>query len=148
MILGNKVNVTGIVTGMPRDIAYAVLVLENYDESGDLGSTINSRVVTSKARDLGCGGSCSVRDVLKFYRKRISCSCLKDMHLEARKTLRKVGACENCGQIKDRALLSVCSKCRVCQYCSRECQIAAWSMHKRDCDISCKAHRRRRQNDL
>ena len=143
MILGNKVN----VTGMPRDIAYAVLMLENYDGSGDLGSTINSRVVTSKARDLGCGGSCSVRDVLKFYRKRISCSCLKDMHLEARKTLPKLGICYNCGEKKERLSLMVCSKCRVFQYCSRECQIEDWPSHKCTCDVLCEAHQRRRQND-
>ena len=143
MILCNKVNVLAV----PRDIAYAVIVLENYDGSDDIGSTTNCRVVESKWRDLYSGNN-NRRDVLKFFRKRISCSCLKGMHLQARKTLPKTGACHNCGRIKDRALLSVCSKCRVCQYCSRECQIAAWSMHKRDCDISCKAHRRRRQNDL
>ena len=122
-------------------------MLESYDGSGDIGSTINSRVVESKYRDLRCGGSGSIRDVLKIYRKRIFCSCLKDKHSLARKTTPKMGACYNCGQMKERVLLMVCSKCRVCQYCSRECQIAAWSMHKHNCDVLCEAHQRRRQID-
>ena len=126
ILLGNEAN---------SEIVYVVVVLENYGGSGDIDSTINSRVVASKARDLSCGGSglergSSVRDVLKFYRKRLSCSCFKKMHLDARKTHPKLGMCNNCGQTKDRSLLSVCSKCRVCQYCSGECQIAAWSWHK------------------
>ena len=143
MILGNKVN----VTGMPKDIAYAVVVLENYDGSGDLQTTVRSRVVTWKMRDLRCGKCGSIRDVLKIYRKRISCSCLKKMHLEVRKTLPKLGICYNCGEKKERSSLMVCSKCRVCQYCSRECQIEDWPSHKCTCDVLCEAHQRRRQID-
>ena len=134
------------------DIAYAVMVLESYGGFGDIDSTINSRVVVTKIRDLGCNGSelwggGSMRDVLKFYRKRLSCSCFKERHLHARKTLPKLGMCNSCGQKKDRSLLSVCSKCRVCQYCSRECQVADWHAHKGHCGILCNAHQRSGQND-
>ena len=126
------------VLQIPIDIAYFVVMIENYD--GNLDSTMIRRVVETKYRDLGCGGSGSIRDVLKIYRKRITCSCLKDKHSLARKTTPKMGACYNCGQIKDRALLSVCSKCRVCHYCSRECQLAEWPRHKHMCNIMCEAH--------
>ena len=143
MILGKV-----LLSGMPKDIAYAVVVLENYDGSGDIDTTMSSRVVASKYKDLTCRGSGFVRDLLKIYRKRLSCSCLKKMHLEARKTLPKMGGCKNCQQEKDRAMLSVCSKCRISHYCSRECQIEDWPRHKRDCDILCAAHQRKRQNDL
>ena len=143
ILLGNEANI---------EIAYVLMVLENYDGSSEIDSTMNSRVVTSKARDFSCGGSGlgrggSVRDVVKFYRKRLSCSCFKKMHLHVRKTLPKLGMCNSCGQTKDRSLLSVCSKCRVCQYCSRECQVADWPAHKGRCDILCDAHQRSRQND-
>jgi len=33
---------------------------------------------------------------------------LKEMHLEARKTIKKMGRCSNCKQTKERALLMVC----------------------------------------
>jgi len=135
------------VLRVPRDIAYAVMMLENYDGSGEIDSTINSRVVATKIRDFGCGGSGSPRDVLKFYRKRTTCKCLKDMHLEARKTHPKLGECTRCEVVKERRLLMVCSKCRYSEYCSRKCQTADWSRHKCSCDIFCDAHQRSRRND-
>ena len=119
----------------PYVLSHAIVFLENYDGMGII-STLNSRVVATKMRDLL--GSISLRDVLKFYRKRISCSCLKRMHLEARKTLPKTGICTHCHEEKERSLLMVCNRCRILQYCSRECQIASWaSRHKRECDMFC-----------
>ena len=114
--------------------AVAVVVLENYDGIGII-STLNSRVVAAKHRDLICGEiSTNKRDLLKFYRKRTTCSCLKKMHSDARKTLPKLGGCQHCGVVKERALLMVCRKCRVTQYCSKECQIAHLPAHKCGCD--------------
>ena len=111
--------------------AYAIVALENYDGIGDFGSVIYNRVAAAKIRDFQ---PCSIRDMLKFFRKRTNCSCLKDMHLEARKTFAKGGQCFGCGEVKERALLMVCSRCRVIQYCSRKCQIADWPRHKCGCD--------------
>ena len=72
----------------------AIVVMENYNEevhtSFDL--LLKSRIVASKMRDImDFSSSTARRDVLKFYRKRTTCSCLKDMHLEARKILPKLG---------------------------------------------------------
>ena len=137
LILGNKVK-----HSVPRNIAYVVMLLENYAGSGHIDSTMNGRDVLSKMRDI-----CSLRDLLKIYRKRTTCSCLKKMHLETRKTQPKIGACYNCRKKKDRTLLSVCSKCRVSHYCSRECQIAHWPSHKYGCEVMYDTHQRSRQND-
>ena len=144
LILRNKANAVWEVT---REIAYVVTLLENYDGRGDINAAFGNRVVASKARDIGCGGSGSLRDLLKIYRKRTTCSCLKKMHLETRKTQPKIGSCYNCGQKKERTLLSVCSKCRVSHYCSRECQIAHWPSHKCYCDVFYDTHQCSRQND-
>ena len=108
-------------------VSHAILFLENYDGES-IVSTLNSRAVITKIRDIS--GSCSERDLLKFYRKRTTCSCLKKMHLEARKTLPKLGECSHCKERKERSLLMVCSRCRVPQYCSKKCQIADWPRHK------------------
>ena len=117
------------------DLATAVVVLENYDGLGDLFSAINCRGSIKKIRELFMGGCSTFRDLLKFFRKRTQCSCLKKMHLEARKTLPKLGGCQRCARVKERALLMVCSRCMIDQYCSRECQIADWSRHKKcTCD--------------
>ena len=116
------------------DIAQIILILENYD-GNDFASTMISHVPAMKARDLNNSGISVDRDLLKFLRKRLACSCLKEMHSEARRTLPKIGSCYNCKVAKQRASLMVCSRCRVAQYCSKQCQGADWSEHEQYCDV-------------
>ena len=140
----------GLGVSLAWGIALAILVLENYDERiGDVDNNYHlakqNRIVASKIRDITCmdgerHSSKSKRDALKFFRKRMNCSCLKEMHLEARKTMPKMGKCYHCKVEKERALLMVCSRCRVSQYCSRECQVAASPKHREDCDKFVWAH--------
>ena len=47
------------------------------------------------------------------------------------------GQCIHCREWKERKLLSVCGRCMIHQFCSRECQIANWPKHKCDCDMMC-----------
>jgi len=123
--------------------AFAIMVLEKYGESQarDFDATMRSRDVTKKAEHLTftLSGIDHDRDVLKFFRKRITCKCLKKMHLKARKTQPKLALCEHCNQAKERRLLMVCSRCMVAPYCSRECQIAASPKHREHCDLRVKA---------
>ncbi|KAJ3104609.1 hypothetical protein HDU96_008861 [Phlyctochytrium bullatum] len=42
----------------------------------------------------------------------------------------KKGACNKCGSTGE---LKQCSKCKVAEYCSRECQVADWKEHKKVC---------------
>lgn len=121
--------------GWPVFIAQSLMVLEHYNGTGDIDSVINSRVVCSKNRDLDNGDSSRRRDILKFYRKRVSCKCLKKMHLEERKSTPKMGICCHCKVGKERVHLSVCGRCMAYHYCSRECQVAHWPKHKMKCDL-------------
>lgn len=132
----------------------AILILENYDEMVSCSLDHNysvakySRIVASKDRDLGeRHSSKSKRDVIKFYRKRMKCSCLKKIHLETRKTMPKMGKCHHCGVVKERELLMVCSRCMIDQYCSRKCQVTASPGHRSLCDVFVKAHDRTMAND-
>ena len=120
------------------DIAQIILILENYD-GNDFISTMYVRLPAMKARDLNSSGSVG-RDLLKFYSKRIPCSCLTEMYSEARRTLPKMGSCSSCSVAKQRASLMVCSRCRVAQYCSKQCQGADWSEHEQYCDTFVCAH--------
>ena len=123
-------------------MAKTIVALEHYDSSEGLNmhSVYFTRSAASKRRDLEIGSGIK-RDLLKFYRKRLSCKCLKRMHLEARKAIPKMGICTNCNIEKERVELSVCSRCMVMQYCSRECSISAWPTHKLDCDAYFKTHK-------
>jgi len=132
--------------GLAWGITIAILVLENYDETvsssvdGNYHSARYNRMVASTNRDVGVSDISNKRDVLKFYRKRMNCKCLKKKHLEARKSMPKVGACHHCKVEKERRLLMVCSRCMIDQYCSRECQVAASVNHREDCDKYVEAH--------
>ena len=121
--------------GSALELVTVVLASEHYHNgSGSIFQALRNRVVASKIRDCDDEIHSNKRDALKFYRKRISCNCLKRMHLEARKTLFKIGMCWYCKEEKVRVTLDVCSRCRVSQYCSKECQVAAWPVHKMNCD--------------
>ena len=121
-------------TSMPQEVTRAIVILENY-RAGHVDSSIYNRVVATKLRDVHWSGSSVERDMLKFYRKRTTCLCLKKRHLEARKSQSKLGGCDHCGEEKERALLMVCSRCGIMQYCSRACQVANWRLHKEVCDL-------------
>ena len=122
-------------------IAYTITVLTEYDGTSSIHSAFFCRASGEKNRDLDPAGASNTRDLLKFYRKRTSCKCLKKMHLEARKSTPKNGFCWGCNKEKERVALSVCSRCMVTQYCSRECQVANLPQHKVDCDNHVQAHR-------
>ena len=132
MLLAEEIN-SGALS-----MAKTIVLLEHFDSrevDGSLASSFYSRTAASKRRDLDRGSIGTERDLLKFYRKRLSCKCLKRMHLDARKVIPKTGRCANCRIEKERVDLSVCSKCMVNQYCSKECQVAELSAHKTDCSL-------------
>jgi len=116
-----------------NNTAIAIMILEQLDTLDYESKSTNPRVI-SKIINLGTSPRFCERDLLKFYRKRMKCKCLKKMHLEARKTLPKLGACGNCDATKERSLLMVCGRCMVAPYCSRECQVAASHKHRGACD--------------
>jgi len=74
------------------------------------------------------------RSLVKFYRKRTPCHCLDETHAEL-KPQPKTGVCRHCARRFERGLLKECSICNCVQYCSKECQVADWPSHKRDCKI-------------
>ena len=115
-------------------VAQSIVALEHCNGADDIDLVLNKQLVQKKIRNL-INGVSNRRDALKFFRKRTSCKCLKKMHLEARKSTPKMGICYGCNEEMDRVLLSVCSRCMVTQYCSRECQVADWPEHKEDCDL-------------
>ena len=134
----------GTNVSSPIIIVQSILVLEHYVGTNDnIVDSVNSRAVKSTLRNLECDVSSIKRDLLKFFRKRKSCKCLKRLHLDARKSTPKLGTCYGCDEEMERVLLDVCSRCMIMPYCSRECQIAAWPEHERRCDVYVEANRTR-----
>jgi hypothetical protein len=115
-------------------VAQVVVVIEKYEIAGEQINLVFQTSV-AKLNHLYLGGVSRRRDLLKFFSKRIVCSCLKKMHLEARKSMPKMGSCYHCKVPKERASFMICSRCKVYQYCSKECQVANWPQHQGFCDM-------------
>mmetsp|Transcript_9467 Transcript_9467/g.14455 ORF Transcript_9467/g.14455 Transcript_9467/m.14455 type:complete len:261 (-) Transcript_9467:62-844(-) len=83
--------------------------------------------------------NCDQHTLVKFFRKRIPCSCLDEKYEEV-KDIPKMGICfsSQCTLPNGRVEYSktmYCDRCRSVTYCSRECQIADWKEHKDECGI-------------
>jgi hypothetical protein len=112
--------------------AQAISILEQYTGDGKSGFSLATRKASSVVHDL-CGGR--EREIIRFYLKRVSCSCLKAMYSQIKKSQPfRVGKCSTCNQLKELSLLMHCGRCKVVQYCCRECQAADWPKHKALCD--------------
>jgi hypothetical protein len=80
------------------------------------------------AEDLICGGE---REIIRFFLKRISCTCLKAKYSLVKKSQpTRTSGCFTCKQVKVRGSMMICGCCRAKQYCCEECQAADWPTHK------------------
>ena len=86
-------------------------------------------------------GSADDHTLIQYYRKRISCSCL-DKEYEEVKSVKKMGLCynpnPNCSLPEgkaERSKMFYCTRCRVANYCSVECQKDDWKAHRMICDL-------------
>ncbi len=75
--------------------------------------------------------------LVSFFKKRITCSCL-DAKYEQVRSMKKLGLCYNIncphpGRQVKRSRTKCCSSCRRVNYCSRECQVENWNVHKQYC---------------
>ena len=112
------------------------------------GVIATSKKVDRSKGDLDCAkifelGVADEHTLVQFYRKQIPCSCLDDKYNEV-KSVTKMGMCcnEACPLPDQRAVRSkmvCCARCRKVNYCSRECQVAAWPGHKEYCGSICSA---------
>ena len=85
------------------------------------------------------GYKADMHTLVKFFRRRIPCSCLDERYEEV-KNITKIAFCYNprcrflpCVEMK-RSSTMYCSRCRCVTYCSRWCQKSDWSRHKTACD--------------
>ena len=134
---------------MAAVVARTVMELEL--RGGAINNNI-SRIVSPLESD--ADGHCNVdMDVARFFRERISCSCLdsikcpvqpdkEDVWSQTAKYLMKTEAspnCANCGSDGKSGTLKTCNSCKIVKYCSRDCQIIHWKKeHKFDCPLMTK----------
>jgi len=106
----------------------AIILLERYTGVGSFSS-----IIYRTLEDLGYLRGAGDNDVIRFYHKRIPCSCLKKIYSDVRECQDRVSECFGCNQTIKRKTLVVCGGCKFAHYCSKECQISDWPTHKTLC---------------
>ena len=116
----------------PLYIAHAISILE-HNGDGQNGFTLALCKEVRVEHDLRCGGE---REIIRFFLKRISCSCLKATYSQIKKSHPiRMGGCFTCEQSKKLSLQMLCGRCNIVQYCCKECQAAHWPKHKSLCNL-------------
>ena len=112
-------------------LATTISAMEHYNGHGKINLAICQAYIV--VDDLRCGGE---REVVRFYLKRISCTCLKAKYSLLKKSQpTRISGCHTCKQVKVRSSMMVCGRCKAVQYCCEECQAADWPNHKGLCRI-------------
>jgi hypothetical protein len=118
----------GFLVYPQRNFAYVILLLYSY-KSGTGNLDAAKYIAAATVRDLFHGEE---KEVIRFFTKRIRCSCLQAKY-EIAKKLPSVGRCHGCKGKSKRKTLMLCGCCRIAQYCSYECQASHWPVHKAEC---------------
>eukprot|EP00956_Cyclotella_meneghiniana_P014923 scaffold22596_cov65-Cyclotella_meneghiniana.AAC.8 len=85
------------------------------------------------------------REILRFFHRRNSCDCLKEIYYKLKETTKRTSFCYNCKKSVELRNLSQCQHCQVANYCSYECAVASWPNHKEECK-EWRKHREPREN--
>jgi MYND finger len=74
-------------------------------------------------------------EVAKHLNEKVPCNCLDDMVPDMRKERIAMAECFCCHKKGNVTKILQCKNCKVVQYCSRECQVKDWPIHKALCKL-------------
>jgi hypothetical protein len=75
----------------------------------------------------------SPRETIRFFHRRNSCDCLKELYYKLKENTKRTSFCYNCCEMVDIRKMSQCSQCKAANYCSYECAVADYPRHKLHC---------------
>jgi len=75
----------------------------------------------------------SPRETIRFFHRRNSCDCLKELYYKLKENTARTSLCYNCLESVDIRKMSQCSQCKLVNYCSYECAVAHYPKHKPFC---------------
>ena len=100
-----------------------ILVIEVRDKYGD--GDMNDLVAIEIRKRLDDIIECP-RETVRFFHRRNSCDCLKEIYYNLKESTKRKSYCWNCYQIFDIRTFKRCVSCNVAQYCSYDCAMACW----------------------
>lgn len=74
------------------------------------------------------------RNMVRFFHRRNSCDCLKDIYYELKESTKPIALCMYCNAVTEIKTMCECSRCKSLRYCSSECALAHWPYHKEKCE--------------
>eukprot|EP00956_Cyclotella_meneghiniana_P028285 scaffold65279_cov48-Cyclotella_meneghiniana.AAC.1 len=74
----------------------------------------------------------SPRETIRFFHKRNSCDCLKELYYKLKENTKRTAMCYNCFELVDIRKMSQC-ECKIVNYCSYDCAVAHYPRHKLQC---------------
>jgi hypothetical protein len=112
-------------------LAVTIFILEEYNGTGKGGFNLAACKGLLVKDDTSFGGE---REIIRFFLKRISCTCLKAKYSLIKKLQpTRISGCSVCMQKKELSSMMLCGRCKVRQYCCEECQASDWPNHKTLC---------------
>lgn len=113
------------------NIVQLLMILTAVEMQDKFDGSINKFVVEMLPK---CGETahCQLASV-RFFHKRNSCECLKEVYSKLKKSTVRKARCYHCHELKDSSEVHLCSRCKVVLYCSRDCQVADFPRHKKAC---------------
>ena len=75
----------------------------------------------------------SPRQIVRFFHRRNSCDCLREIYYKLKETTKRTAACWKCRNLVDIKEMCRCDHCKTAQYCSNDCAFAHWLDHKESC---------------
>ena len=119
-----------------------VLMLQIIDRDNTECNSANG-VATGEAMKCWDDIADCTRETVRFFHKRNSCNCLKEIYYMLKESTKRTAQCWNCRNIVDIRKLSRCDGCNKAQFCSYECAVAHWPKHKEEC----KLHQNKNSNE-
>jgi len=86
-----------------------------------------------------------INNLLTTFKKKLPPAKVKDIVMGSRTArpavdtwmagnIKNTNVCAHCGTHSEKAM-SMCSRCKLVRYCGKDCQKAAWRIHKRVCKV-------------
>eukprot|EP00956_Cyclotella_meneghiniana_P031147 scaffold80797_cov43-Cyclotella_meneghiniana.AAC.3 len=75
----------------------------------------------------------SSRETIRFFHRRNSCDCLKELYYKLKESTSRTSLCYNCFDSVDIRKMSQCGQCKLANYCSYACAVAHYPQHKEMC---------------
>ena len=106
-----------------------ILVIEVRDKYGD--GDMNDLVAIEIRKRFDDIIECP-RATVRFFHRRNSCDCLKEIYYNLKESTKRKSYCWKCYQIFDIRTFKRCVSCNVAQYCSYDCAMACWQQHRNE----------------